>query len=209
MNKGFTLIELLIVVAIIGILAAIAVPNFHDSLIRPKVARMKNDTRVLGMAIENYRLDNDWYPYGKGCDPTKSLCSVCGTVESIINDKLPQIVFPIAYANTIPADLFNQPITSDNKQLDYTLTYAHLFQQVILRNPCGGIPNPNTPASTKKTAWTYSVYSVGPDEKESQYYDLAYWMQMPYDPSNGLRSMGDIQWSAQPPPIWDGGSRWN
>ncbi len=199
-NRGFTLIELLVVVAIIGILAAIAVPNFHDSLIRARVARMKNDTRVLGMAIENYCVDNGWYPYGKGCDPTERLCTVSGTLETVMNEKLPQIISPIAYTRNIPVDLFNRPISSkDDKRLDYTLTYAHLFQQVIMRGGCG-----DAPYSTEKAAWTYSVYSIGPDKKANQYYDLAYWMQMPYDPSNGITSSGDIQWSTQPPPEWDG-----
>jgi type II secretion system protein G len=203
-KKGFTLIELLVVVAVIGILATIALPNFNDSLTRAKVARMKHDTRILGMAIENYRFDNGWYPYGKGCDPTKYLCSVCGISEAVINEKLPQLISPVAYATTVPLDLFNRPFSSkENKQLEYTLTYAHLFQQLIVR--CCEDP----PPSMKKTAWTYSVYSIGPDEKESEFYDLAYWMQMPYDPSNGIMSNGDIQWSTQPPPMWNGGPRTN
>lgn len=64
-KNGFTLIELLIVVAIIGILAAIAVPNFLNAQIRAKVARVEADHRALGTAIEMYYLDNNAYmPYG-------------------------------------------------------------------------------------------------------------------------------------------------
>lgn len=60
-SKGFTLIELLIVVAIIAILAAIAVPNFLEAQIRSKVARVKSDHRVLATAIESYFVDHGEY----------------------------------------------------------------------------------------------------------------------------------------------------
>lgn len=60
--KGFTLIELLIVVAIIAILAAIAVPNFLEAQTRSKVTRAKSDLRTLATAIEAYAVDNTRYP---------------------------------------------------------------------------------------------------------------------------------------------------
>jgi prepilin-type N-terminal cleavage/methylation domain-containing protein len=62
MKKGFTLIELLIVVAIIAILAAIAVPNFLEAQIRAKVSRVRSDQRSLQVAIETYYVDNNTYP---------------------------------------------------------------------------------------------------------------------------------------------------
>jgi len=60
--KGFTLIELLIVVAIIAILAAIAVPNFLEAQIRSKVSRAKADMRSVATALEAYFTDNNHYP---------------------------------------------------------------------------------------------------------------------------------------------------
>lgn len=60
--KGFTLIELLIVVAIIAILAAIAVPNFLEAQVRSKVSRAKSDMRTLATGIEAYMVDTNGYP---------------------------------------------------------------------------------------------------------------------------------------------------
>ena len=62
-NYAFTLIELLIVVAIIGILAAIAVPNFVNAMTRAKVARVQSELKSLSSAIEMYNLDNNNYPW--------------------------------------------------------------------------------------------------------------------------------------------------
>jgi len=60
--KGFTLIELLIVVAIIAILAAIAIPNFLEAQVRSKVSRVKADQRSLANGLEAYYVDNNDYP---------------------------------------------------------------------------------------------------------------------------------------------------
>lgn len=61
-THGFTLIELLIVVAIIAILAAIAVPNFLEAQTRAKISRVKSDHRTVSTALETYRIDNSVYP---------------------------------------------------------------------------------------------------------------------------------------------------
>jgi len=61
-KKGFTLIELLIVVAIIAILAAIAIPNFLEAQTRSKVSRAQADMRNLSTALESYVVDRNHYP---------------------------------------------------------------------------------------------------------------------------------------------------
>ena len=59
--KGFTLIELMIVVAIIGILAAIAIPNFVKFQCRSKQSEAKTNLKAMYVSQESYRGENDTY----------------------------------------------------------------------------------------------------------------------------------------------------
>ncbi len=57
-KKGFTLIELLIVIAIIGIIAAIAIPNLLTALQKAKQKATMGDMKSIGTAVESYMTDN-------------------------------------------------------------------------------------------------------------------------------------------------------
>lgn len=61
-NKGFTLIELLIVVAIIGVLAAIAIPEFYAYRTRTFDATAKSDLKIIKTYLEAFYVDNFYYP---------------------------------------------------------------------------------------------------------------------------------------------------
>ena len=93
-DLAFTLIELLIVVAIIGILAAIAVPNFLNARMRATIARMETDLKALGDALFMYRIDNQCYFEQMGSNP---------------HAEMRRLTTPVAYIVSIPHDPFRGP----------------------------------------------------------------------------------------------------
>jgi len=72
-RTGFTLIELLIVVAIIGIIAAIAIPNLLNAIDRGKQKRTMADMKSIGTAVESYAIDTNFYPISSSMASISSL----------------------------------------------------------------------------------------------------------------------------------------
>ena len=82
-RKGFTLIELLIVVVIIGILAAIAIPKFANTKEKAYIASMKSDLRNLVNAEESYFAD--FVTYGSMAQLGNSYSESPGVTVTITN----------------------------------------------------------------------------------------------------------------------------
>lgn len=61
-QAGFTLIEVMVVVIILGILAAVVVPNIMDKPDEARITKAKQDIRALEEALNRYKLDNYDYP---------------------------------------------------------------------------------------------------------------------------------------------------
>jgi len=61
-QSGFTLIEIMVVIVILGILAAVVVPNIMSRPGEARIAKAKQDIRALSTALDLYKLDNYTYP---------------------------------------------------------------------------------------------------------------------------------------------------
>lgn len=174
-SKGFTLIELLIVVAIIAILAAIAVPNFLEAQIRSKTSRVKTDMRSLATAMEAYSMDNN------GKYPPEYLNKGYAEVTRIFKAES-HLTTPIAFISSVPLDPFN---TASNPawQPGVYWYYNWLQRMGYLLNVhkyYGG--NPPCPWYNEPAAWCLT--SLGPNRKPE--------FPKIYDPTNGTVSDGDI-----------------
>ena len=104
--KGFTLIELLIVVAIIGIIAAIAIPNLLNAIQRGKQKRTMGDMRTVATANESYSIDNNQYV----ANSTTTVGTIAANLEPTYVKKAPR------------NDGWNSPIVYEATQQEYTIT---------------------------------------------------------------------------------------
>ncbi len=185
-GKGFTLIELLIVVAIIAILAAIAVPNFLEAQARSKVSRAKADMRSIATAIEAYRVDHNQYP------PT----------QHAQESRYAYITSPIAYITSIPPDPFGTGTpgmwTYPSGYLgfytyDFMVSYApeKLWGAPFYPDYFYDVVTDAMVSSPRSKAWYLA--SAGPDKRVGlDVNNNPEFRAKPYDPTNGTVSPGDI-----------------
>lgn len=165
--KSFTLIELLIVVAIIGILAAIAVPNFLQAQIRAKLSRVVADFTMIRTGLESYYIDRNAYPNW----------TVDGRGDSGYHPlelRYIKLTTPVAYINTIPKD----PFASFANEADWKL-YGYTYDYVT-----------DEGSGTGRTyGHRWKITSWGPDGINSWFNNYPGDF---YHISNGLMSHGDV-----------------
>ena len=194
---AFTLIELLIVVAIIAILAAIAVPNFLEAQTRAKVARVQADMRTMATAAETYRVDANAYPI-----PVSVLAASQEVVYPmpsfmhsmyIHNFLPPAMTTPVAYITRIFPDVFADRELQPAPEMSL-IYYQNWAETRRLADLAGASFNPAQQArASGYGAWV--MLSGGPDGDRK---DLApaqvglLLINGVYDPSNGTVSNGDI-----------------
>ncbi len=163
---AFTLIELLIVVAIIGILAAIAVPNFLNAMIKAKVSRASSELNSISQSYVMYRLDNNAYaPHTDGAPAQHRY-----------------VTTPIAYLTTSVLDIFADPNGPHGSEASWpweccTKGQYHAEPAFFAFNAKSKSP------IRSNRQYAYFVISYGPD----QLFDGE-----TYDSSNGMISTGNM-----------------
>jgi prepilin-type N-terminal cleavage/methylation domain-containing protein len=175
---GFTLIELLIVVAIIAILAAVAVPNFLEAQTRAKAARAKSDLRTAATALESYSVDNlSHYPTD---NPRSDLDGFLSAG---------QLTTPIAYISRLKAII--DPFRRDLDFVPADADEVYRYWNLAARHSADPVPAEAENGFQANGSWIIS--SAGPDRVD-QYPATGpnRYETLPYDATNGTVSRGDI-----------------
>jgi type II secretion system protein G len=197
-RQGFTLIELLIVVAIIAILAAIAVPNFLEAQTRSKVSRTLADMRTIRTGLETYYVDNNKYP-----ETDQAISGATAGKRSYF-----RLTTPVAYLTSIPGSPFKEKYGTASladPKLASTINGYLYVRKKLYDSDADADPNYQDdrfayviqgaltpPGERRKGEWL--MKSVGPDNIDDRQSTAPGYIlnARVYDPTNGTTSRGDI-----------------
>lgn len=211
-GTAFTLIELLIVVAIIAILAAIAVPNFLEAQTRAKISRCAADMRSIRTGLETYKIDSDKYPetdFG------------AGVTVGMSGAGMDRLTTPISYLSSVPKSPFNEKKIGGGNYRHCTARTLYLYVNAKVPKP--PIANGYAPSSdsngfdtsyqldrivyilsnsgslgqkfAERSKGYWEIKSVGPnniDDFDQSQTGEPNTNARSYDASNGTISKGDV-----------------
>lgn len=211
MRRAFTLIELLIVVAIIAILAAIAVPNFLEAQVRAKVSRAKSDMRTFATALETYTVDHNKPMSARNSEYNAyngpSLVNAAHTGTGWVSYRFRRLTTPISYLSSVLVDVFAKDgrtltmvvggtggdFSGNYDTFDYWNGY-----DLAPGGPGGGTSTASFRGAGVTSGAAWRIVSAGPDKIQAfggaqvaaGAEKNAYGVD--YDPTNGTVSNGDI-----------------
>jgi type IV pilus assembly protein PilE len=138
-NKGFTLVELMIVVAIIAILSAVAIPAYNDYVLRGKIAEAMTNLSSLRTQMEQYYQDNRSYQNPPVAGP-------CGIGAAPLSTKY------FAYTCLSPTtETYTITATGSGSMVafGYNINQANTRMTTIMTAQGWSLPAPNTCWATK------------------------------------------------------------
>lgn len=213
-GRAFTLMELLVTVGIIGILAMLAMPSFELARMRSKLAVSKYNIRLVGEAMEVYRMDHGSYPQpivgSKDEDPygviaTSSLRGLTTPIAYVnataLHDSFGLIEAQVSIGQAVANDPFRPPTPDPFAPPSATFNQTQsllYFYYPKLADLVGG-------EAMRREC--YAIISVGPDLKDSfiayypfpaclpataAQYGITQILDTIYDPTNGTESGGDL-----------------